>query len=239
MSVVGSGGSADHLVASLTAISSYPVSLCFHLKVPNGFTSNRSYFGFQYSGDIGASEIKQRPQAGTTAGKIKVITTRDDTGSAEHSDTDDDAFDDDTWVSIVVVVNSATSVEVYYAGSLVSTITVSRDVLQQTWDRLYILNENNSANASDAKLAEVAVWDGVALNSTNATDLTTKTPHNIGNDPDYYWPLFDDIAADIGGADFTDGGTSSYTQDSGDHPSLTGPSAGSTTPLHYYRMMQS
>lgn len=239
MSIYGSTGTADYLYADITAITAYPFTVKCHLLVPNGFVSGRYPWGLSYSADIDNSDISLGVRTPTTTGYVDFRLSTDSSTAGQANYDIADAVLDDTWASVIVVANSSTDHAVYVENTLIGTSTTNRNVVDQTLDRIFVTNKADGNLSSDTKIAELAIWTAEALGSTDRGNLNTKTPDNIGNDPEYYWALFDNINADIGGVNLTDGGTSSYTQDSGDHPSLTGPSAGSTTPIHYYRMMQS
>lgn len=233
MSVLLSGGSGDSLSANLTLTQTYPMSVSMWVYVPAGFTANR----FILAMDLTTSGIDGfwgwSPRAGTTSGFIDLRLSTDGPGAGTANIDDTDTFAEDTWTNLIFTIESQTNTDqkAYVGGTFTYSPSASRDIINSSngLDRIIIGNQDPTANfCCDCYIAEVAVWYGTLLSSGNISDLQTKTPDNIGNTPTYYWDLLNDINGNIGGVNLTENGTSPYTQQSGTHPTLIGPSTGPT-----------
>lgn len=174
----------------------------------------------------------------TTAGNLDFrISVNGDGGGAGTSSVHNSSVTEGSWFHIALVCTAADDYELFLNGSSVATYTSSRNITTGGGNvDTYVLGNRPSAlGVDDAKYAYAAIWTADALSGTEITNLQTKTPDNISNNPEFYWSLDDGtLTADIG-SDLVETGTSVYTDQSGDNPSLTGPSSGNP---HYYYAQQ-
>ena len=123
----------------------------------------------------------------------------------------------------IVVYMDAVSQTFTYSDQSTTTTSVFANA---AWN---VMSRNNASLFGAGRMAELAIYGGLALSQTDATDLQTKCPDQVqAGSRSFYWPLDGNASpepASVGGVDLTVNGATQTA-----HPITCGGAASVVTP---------
>lgn len=212
----------EFLSATLTAIAAYPFTMVWWDLIGAGAGGFNGFVSLSDSGDPTNYYIDTHINGTGASDRKTNVVLRAAGSSVTMNGTDSQS--EDAWAQKVIAKVAVADQDLYVNDGTIDHSGSSKNVIGSSGLDAFEVGRGRTYGAFLGNIAEVAIWLNHELTATEITDLQTKTPNNIGNDPDYYWPLVSNGNATLGGVNLTENGTITWA--SGTHPSLTGPSAG-------------